>query len=143
MKNYNFEVVAELDNGFLAGFSFETDGMGGVYLAEYSSTTNANNFIYSHNYGETWTRKIIDFNQRHFHTIHFHKPSGNLYLVVGEEGDWKGILKSTDRGQSFTEIETKENIIQPISATTRGKYIVWGKDSNPSGSWFTTLRQMK
>lgn len=134
--DYVFEEVFTLDKGFVTGFSFAEDGDGGIYIVQYGFEDNHTTLLYSHDWGETFITNELDYNQTHFHTLHFHKPSNTLYVVVGESDSsdsWKGIIKSKDRGVTFEKVTEMENEIQPISSLTKGKYILWGKDSSPSG----------
>lgn len=136
--NWTFTKVLSFTSGYTTVFNFSEDGSGYIFIANYGDSGENLEFAISSDWGVNWTKQTIDYGQKHFHQVHYHAPSGNLYLVVGEPAgvaEWKGILKSSDKGGTWTQITSQQNVAQPISAITVGKYIVWGRDSTPSGYW--------
>lgn len=137
---WTFVQMFAFDEGSMALFSFAEDGVGGVYAANYSSNeVIGREFAYSHDWGATWT--VIDLSvylHRHSHAIHYHQPSGKLYLSLGEpvgaENEGRRILVSHDRGATWAvAYDGRADLHQPVSAVTVGDYIVWGHDSVPTG----------
>lgn len=129
-------------------FNYTEDGEGGVWFAEhYSANDNRSKAVArSTDFGATWTVDSVDYGQRHHHGIHYHKPSGALYLIPGEPplvagplldeanamGGGRGVLRSLDKGATWEDVLGRGTSYQPLMGIDLGPYILFGQDASPT-----------
>lgn len=125
-----FEKVLNIKSGAALNWNFASlENM--VFVSEYGYKKlpdNARRIYKSIDDGESW-RVIynpVEINDYHNHKIIIDKQTKNIYQVFGDTQ--KGILKSTDFGESFQLIKKD---IHPTSALIIDNSIYWGLDDSP------------
>lgn len=142
----NFSTTGSVINTW--GFTEDSDGV--LYISEYGNYVDVENGGYvnllywykSINKGLSWTRydNLKHTDTKHIHQIKVNPYTDELYITTGDRD--KRLFKSTDKGESFTEVvptvypdQTAENINYG-GFTGVGFYpdgsILWGTDWQPT-----------
>ncbi|MGD6781320.1 WD40/YVTN/BNR-like repeat-containing protein [Sutcliffiella horikoshii] len=141
---WNFSLAFTFPVGYPARFSFAHNDDNELIFVSYAipdgSDGRGTTVATSVDSGLTWQLKNIDYGQVHLHASYIHKPTGVWYIVVGEgtANQWRGILKSSDKGQTWTQIQVGDGSysqgVQPIYAVEiDDDHILWATDTTPSG----------
>lgn len=85
-------------------------GTGAIIFGEYSTVENSLSVWRSTDQGLTWTSvltKLSPSEIRHFHTLNVdYNNLNDVYVTCGDAGSQLKWFKSTDKGVTFTELET-------------------------------------
>jgi BNR repeat-like domain len=92
--------------GLLTPHSIATDGHGRVYMAAYNYFKNPGNhptpILLSTDDGRTWKVVNVVATSRHAHCTSYDPYTGDVYVCLGDWGPQNQILRSTDRGQTWS-----------------------------------------
>lgn len=92
--------------GLLTPHSIATDGRGRVYMASYNYFKNPGNhptpILRSIDDGRTWRVVNTVTTSRHAHCTAYDPYTGDVYVCFGDWGPQSQILRSTDRGQTWS-----------------------------------------
>ena len=118
--------------GLLTPHSIATDGHGRVYMAAYNYFKNPGNhptpILRSTDDGGTW--KVVDVvdTSRHAHCTAYDPYTGDVYVCFGDWGPQSQILRSTDRGQTWSMFIRGWDD-RAVDIAFDRKYVYFGQDN--------------
>jgi hypothetical protein len=118
--------------GLLTPHSIATDGHGHVYMAAYNYFKNFGNhpvpILRSMDDGRTWHVVHVVTTSRHAHCTSYDPYTGDIYVCLGDWGLQSQILRSTDRGLTWSVfIQGWDD--RAVDLVFDRKYVYFGQDN--------------
>jgi hypothetical protein len=108
------------------------DDEGSCYLAEYflnNKRNSVSDLLKSSDDGQSWrVIRSLD-NIRHIHCVQYDPFGKRIWLGTGDREDESSISFSEDRGESWNEIGSGDQMFRAVSLLFTEDYVYWGTDA--------------